>query len=149
MLARLRKNLSATLPEDVDEEGEAEKEIETDDPDEMKVLLRNATEEVEEVDLMLRLRGEGVDPQVKAELKAKQEAHNAREWSRLQADVPGISEVDAKEMLKRTASHDGTRTLISSSSALSVTRRSSLASSSGSDSALGFVIAASKSSSAS
>ena len=41
------------------------------DPDAMRLVLKTAREGVEEVDLILRLRGEGIEPKVKAELKAK------------------------------------------------------------------------------
>ena len=40
-------------------------------------MLRNTREEVEEVDLMLRLRGELIEPSVKAELDAKREKLDA------------------------------------------------------------------------
>lgn len=41
------------------------------DPDAMRLMLKAAREGVEEVDLIVRLRGEGIEPKVKAELKAK------------------------------------------------------------------------------
>ena len=41
------------------------------DPDEMQVLLRNAREELEEVELMTRLRGEGADPAIRRDLETR------------------------------------------------------------------------------
>ena len=41
------------------------------DPDEMQLMLRNAREELEEVDLMFRLRGESIEPQMKKELSTR------------------------------------------------------------------------------
>ena len=41
------------------------------DPDAMALLLRDAREELEEVHLMVRLRGQNADPEVKKELKSK------------------------------------------------------------------------------
>ena len=43
------------------------------DPDEMMVMLRNAREDLEELDLIERLRGERMEPQAKAEIKARRE----------------------------------------------------------------------------
>ena len=40
--------------------------LKADDPDEMRVMLRNACEEMEEVDIIMQLRGENVEPQVRA-----------------------------------------------------------------------------------
>ena len=41
------------------------------DVDEMQVSLRNAREALEELDLIMRLRGEGAEPEIKKELNAK------------------------------------------------------------------------------
>ena len=41
------------------------------DPDQMQVMLRNAREGIEEVDVWLRLRGEAIDTATKAELQAR------------------------------------------------------------------------------
>ena len=41
------------------------------DPDAMQLMLRNCAEDMEEVDLMINLRGEGADPEIKQELAVK------------------------------------------------------------------------------
>lgn len=69
------------------------------DPDRMRSMLQTAREGIEEVDLMVRLRGEGIDPRVKSELKERR--------AKLDAQINTVNEfLSAMEVVKEEEALD-------------------------------------------
>ena len=60
------------------------------DPDEMMLMLRNAREELEGVDIMERLRGEGVEPEVKKALIADIDLRLTPQTVKIRAGCDGL-----------------------------------------------------------
>jgi hypothetical protein len=83
------------------------------DPDTMKLMFRNAREDLEEVDLILRLRGEGMEAETKKEFNDKRERLNDQVSTLSEfmsaLDVEAAEEVDLEAAAAAAAAEEAAK----------------------------------------